>query len=53
MGVRADLSGDTKGSSRQRAQALFPRQAILFSRVKDDGRADAALMALYGREFAS
>jgi crossover junction endodeoxyribonuclease RuvC len=51
MGVRADISGDTKGSSRARAQALFPRQAQLFSRVKDDGRADAALMALYGREF--
>jgi crossover junction endodeoxyribonuclease RuvC len=52
MGVSSDLSGNTKGSSRARAAALFPNQAHLFSRVKDDGRADAALMALYGREFA-
>lgn len=52
MGVSSDPTGNTKGSSRARAAALFPNQAHLFSRVKDDGRADAALMALYGREFA-
>lgn len=34
-----------KSSSRARAIELFPDYAHLFSRVKDDGRADAALMA--------
>jgi hypothetical protein len=27
---------------------LFPREAHLFSRVKDDGRADAVLIGLWG-----
>jgi crossover junction endodeoxyribonuclease RuvC len=43
LGVTAD-----KGSSRQRAMQLFPSHAGLFARVKDDGRAEAALIALYG-----
>lgn len=34
-----------KSSSRARAIELFPEYAHLFARVKDDGRADAALMA--------
>ncbi len=38
-----------KGASRARAAALFPKYAQLFSRVKDDGHADAALIARYGR----
>ena len=37
-----------KDGSRQRAGQLFPASADLFSRVKDDGRADAALLAYYG-----
>lgn len=37
-----------KDGSRMRAAELFPRQADLFKRVKDDGRADAALIAAYG-----
>jgi crossover junction endodeoxyribonuclease RuvC len=37
-----------KGASRARAAALFPKQVGFFSRVKDDGRADAALIARYG-----
>jgi crossover junction endodeoxyribonuclease RuvC len=36
-----------KDGSRLRASELFPNYAALFSRKKDDGRADAALMAWY------
>lgn len=36
---------DGKDGNRQRAAELFPAYAHLFSRKKDDGRADAALMA--------
>lgn len=36
-----------KDGSRQRAIELFPRCANTFARKKDDGRADAALMAWY------
>ena len=43
MGVPAD-----KNTSRAMAQKLFPRYAEKFKRVKDDGRAEAALMAQYG-----
>jgi crossover junction endodeoxyribonuclease RuvC len=35
-----------KDGSRLRASQLFPRYAELFSRAKDDGRAEAALMAV-------
>jgi crossover junction endodeoxyribonuclease RuvC len=37
-----------KDGSRQRACELFPAYAHLFARVKDDGRAEAALIAYYG-----
>ena len=43
------LSKD-KGASRGLAQQRFPQLAHVFSRVKDDGRAEAALIALYGHE---
>lgn len=43
------LSKD-KGASRALACQRFPQHADLFARVKDDGRAEAALLALYGRE---
>lgn len=43
------LSKD-KGVSRSMAAQRFPAQADLFARVKDDGRAEAALIALYGKE---
>lgn len=43
------LSKD-KGASRALASQRFPGYAQLFSRVKDDGRAEAVLLALYGRE---
>ncbi len=37
-----------KDGSRYRAAQLFPERADMFSRVKDDGRSDAALIAAYG-----
>lgn len=43
------LSKD-KGASRGLAIERFPQYASLFKRVKDDGRAEAALLALYGKE---
>ncbi len=46
------LIGFTKkaksAASRARASDLFPGQCDLFKRVKDDGRAEAALIAHYG-----
>jgi crossover junction endodeoxyribonuclease RuvC len=36
-----------KDASRMRAMELFPAKADLFKRAKDDGRADAALIAYY------
>jgi crossover junction endodeoxyribonuclease RuvC len=44
-----NLSRD-KGVSRGVAMQRFPDQAQQFSRVKDDGRAEAALIALYVAE---
>ncbi len=43
VGVRGGKDG-----SRLRAIELFPKYAPLFARKKDDGRADAALIAWYG-----
>lgn len=37
-----------KGESREKAASLFPKYADLFKRVKDDGRAESALIAEYG-----
>lgn len=39
-----------KGISRSYAASRFPDYSGLFARVKDDGRAEAALIALYGAE---
>jgi len=39
-----------KGVSRGLATQRFPDCAKMFERVKDDGRAEAALIALYGSE---
>jgi len=44
------LSAD-KGAARSIAMQRFPAQAALFARVRDDGRAEAALIALYGSEM--
>lgn len=46
----ADM-GSEKDHSRMRAMQLFPAVAKMFSRKKDDGRAEAALMAEYGRRL--
>jgi len=43
------LSRD-KGVSRSVASQRFPSIAAQFARVKDDGRAEACLIALYGKE---
>lgn len=40
-----------KDASRARAAELFPAYAANFSRKKDDGRADAALIAWYGAQL--
>jgi crossover junction endodeoxyribonuclease RuvC len=37
-----------KDASRQRAIELFPAMSEHFKRVKDDGRAEAALIAMWG-----
>lgn len=37
-----------KGAAREAAMRLWPAQAGLFARVKDDGRAEAALIARHG-----
>ncbi len=38
-----------KGSSLQMAQRLWPAQADRFARVRDEGRAEAALIGSFGR----
>jgi len=49
VGVRKGADGDTKGPAREKAAKLWPMEAARFKRKKDDGRADAALVAWYGR----
>lgn len=44
------LLNSDKGASREKARTLFPASAHHFARVKDDGRAEAALLAYYGRK---
>lgn len=39
-----------KGAARGLAAQRFPREAGMFKRVRDDGRAEASLIALYGAE---
>ena len=43
--------GSDKGASRALASRLFPEYAHLFARVKDDGRAEASLIAEYRRRI--
>jgi crossover junction endodeoxyribonuclease RuvC len=38
-----------KGLSRSLASQRWPAQADLFKRVKDDGRSEACLLALFGK----
>jgi crossover junction endodeoxyribonuclease RuvC len=44
-------AGSGKDVSRQRASELFPRSVSMWQRVKDDGRADAALLAWHARDI--
>jgi crossover junction endodeoxyribonuclease RuvC len=48
----AGLSAD-KSASRRRACELWPDHSDLFARVKDDGRAEAALLAELGRQASN
>lgn len=41
-----------KDGARLRASEIFPRYAGQWARIKDDGRAEAALIAYYGRELS-
>jgi crossover junction endodeoxyribonuclease RuvC len=45
-------AGAGKDASRAMAKEMFQHDAGLFARVKDDGRAEAALIALYGARQA-
>lgn len=48
-----DGTAGRRPNSRFVAASAFPEYAELFQRVKDDGRADAALIALYGAKHAN
>lgn len=50
--VKAVGRGQGKDASRARAMELFPSDQDQFKRVKDDGRADAALIAHWGSRHA-
>ena len=43
---------ENKDASRQKASMLFPKYAGLWARKKDDGRAEAVLLAHYGSKLA-
>ncbi|MCA3380187.1 MAG: hypothetical protein ING08_08080 [Roseomonas sp.] len=46
-------TGSDKDASRARASQIWPGAADSFQRKKDDGRAEAALLALYGARTLS
>ncbi len=48
--IMAD-QGREKSAARYKAQQLFPKLSPRLSRVKDDGRAEAILMAEWGRRL--
>jgi crossover junction endodeoxyribonuclease RuvC len=50
--VKAVGRGQGKDASRARAMEIFPNNQSDFKRVKDDGRADAALIAYWGSRNA-
>lgn len=50
-GVMLDGMGKDKDAGRLRAMQLRPNDASRFERKKDDGRADAYLIAEYGRRI--
>lgn len=49
--ARLGLLNSGKGASREKCRTLFPDTAAALTRVKDDGRAEAALLAYYGRKY--
>lgn len=46
--VAMGVKGKGKDGAREMAAKIYPASAHLFARKKDDGRADAALIAAYG-----
>jgi len=50
---KAGLTGKDKSASRSLAMQLYPDYADRFRRVKDDGLAEAALIARFGQEVRS
>lgn len=40
-----------KAASREKASQVFPDDAEIWARIKDDGRAEASLLAWYGLRF--
>lgn len=48
--MKLGLLNSGKGASREKCRTLYPRSAPDLTRVKDDGRAEAALIAHYGRK---
>jgi crossover junction endodeoxyribonuclease RuvC len=49
--AKLGLLNSGKGASREKCRSLYPKTASHLERVKDDGRAEAALLAHYGRKF--
>jgi crossover junction endodeoxyribonuclease RuvC len=49
--AKLGLLNSGKGASRERCRTLYPGTAGSLARVKDDGRAEAALIAHFGRAF--
>lgn len=45
------LLNSSKGASRELCTNLYPATGARLARVKDDGRAEAALLAHYGRKY--
>lgn len=45
------LLNSDKSASREKVRTLFPKIAHAVTRVKDDGRAEATLLAFYGRQY--
>ena len=45
------LLNSSKGASREKCRTLYPKATPDLARVKDDGRAEAALLAHYGRKY--
>jgi hypothetical protein len=49
--AKLGLLNSSKGASREKCRSIYPSTTHDLQRVKDDGRAEAALIAHYGRTF--